>query len=373
MDVLIELLPLIVVGAVAAGQALTRSSRFRRVNPGWADAARTLGLRLKRASLTTKPRLWGRIEDCFVTVELRGGTLPSQKIFTRFRVSYPRSLGLGLRLLKQDPIMRLAQRRGYAQDIQVGDPAFDDAVAVRGADAARVVEFLTPDRRQRIRRFFESCPDAAIQDQVVRLQKRSRVTRSETVVATVRALAEIAQSLFPGPPVEARGVAVSPEPVLEPAPAPTPAPPPREPAPSTDPPDAPVEPDVSVDSTVTDVRSFCAALFEAADSTFDAERLFDERYRGDTVRWPGVLLRAENYHFDPVFGHEPGTRAHVEVFDFTSQFGSKQHVVAFVQLLEVAVRDLEPAIGTAVTVRGTLAKVDRLMRRIYLADGAIDV
>ena len=173
------------------------------------------------------------------------------------------------------------------------------------------------------------------------------------------------------PPVPTPAVASSPEPAAPPKPpepsiaTPVPEPVVAAPAPITPEPPAPQsEPPADLR---LDVASVCEDLFNPKMMSYEANRLFDDRYKDATVRWTGTARRASAYSYDFNFGDGGGTKAEFDVYEVKQQYGSRT-VKAFVQLPQEAAADLGPRIGENIEFEGRLMTCEGSARRIYVAD-----
>ena len=154
--------------------------------------------------------------------------------------------------------------------------------------------------------------------------------------------------------------------VTEPAEPPKPpepavvTPSPREPEPASTPNEPPAD-------LRLDVASVCEALFDPKIMSYEANRLFDDRYKDATVRWKGTTRRANVYSYDFDFGDGGGTKAEFDIYEVKQQYGSRT-VKAFVQLPEEAAADLGARIGEDVQFEGRLISCEGSARRLYVAD-----
>jgi hypothetical protein len=114
----------------------------------------------------------------------------------------------------------------------------------------------------------------------------------------------------------------------------------------------------------------CRALFGEEVSTVEGSRAFEERYRDRRFRWRGVLRSAGEYSFDFELEGGPGARADLEVSEVPGPFGAAM-VHAVIQLPAGASEALAGRIGSAFMIEGRLRSVDRLMRRLFIADGRL--
>ena len=116
-----------------------------------------------------------------------------------------------------------------------------------------------------------------------------------------------------------------------------------------------------------DVASVCEELFNPKIMSYEANRLFDDRYKDATVRWTGTMRRASTYSYDFNFGDGGGTKAEFDVYDVKQQYGSRT-VRAFVQLPTEAAADIGARIGEEMLFEGRLMTCEGSARRLYVAD-----
>ena len=138
------------------------------------------------------------------------------------------------------------------------------------------------------------------------------------------------------------------------------APAPSEPEPASQPSGPPAD-------LRLDVASVCEELFDPKVMSYEANRLFDDRYKDATVRWKGTARRASSYSYDFNFGDGGGTKAELDVYEVKQQYGSRT-VKAFVQLPMDAAADIGGRIGEEIEFEGRLMTCEGSARRLYVAD-----
>ena len=176
----------------------------------------------------------------------------------------------------------------------------------------------------------------------------------------------------PAPPEPPVPPSVPPVPSPSTASAPEPAEPPKRPEPvaATSAPREPepvTQPGGPPSDLRLDVASVCEALFDPKIMSYEANRLFDDRYKDATVRWKGTTRRANVYSYDFDFGDGGGTKAEFDVYEVKQQYGSRT-VKAFVQLPTEAADDIGARIGEDVQFEGRLISCEGSARRLYVAD-----
>ena len=159
----------------------------QKTSQAWASAAKTLGLQYAPGGFMTPRCISGLTERGFVievTTVTRGSGKHS-KTYTCFRVRLPRSLGLGLQLSREGFFSGITKFFG-AQDIDIGDEAFDNGTIVKGENPRKVMAFLTPARRARVARFLRSYSGAVIDDQTIEWSSYGVMREASTIVGCVR-------------------------------------------------------------------------------------------------------------------------------------------------------------------------------------------
>ena len=164
------------------------------------------------------------------------------------------------------------------------------------------------------------------------------------------------------PPVPSPITASVPEPAMpvEPPEPVVAAPAPSEPEPVSQPSGPP-------DDLSLDVASVCEELFDPKVMSYEANRLFDDRYKDATVRWKGTARRASAYSYDFNFGDGGGTKAELDVYEVKQQYGSRT-VKAFVQLPTEDADRIGARIGEDIEFEGRLMTCEGSARRLYVAD-----
>jgi hypothetical protein len=118
-----------------------------------------------------------------------------------------------------------------------------------------------------------------------------------------------------------------------------------------------------------DVASVCGELFGPKVMSYETNRLFDEKYKDQTVRWTGTARRANVFSYDFTFGEE-GTKVEFDVHEIDQGYGSRT-VKAFVKLPKDAIDDIRSRIGEEVAFEGRLMTCEGSARRIYVADARL--
>lgn len=127
---------------LAARAEVGPSSAEHVLATAWQQVATARGLALDLAA----GRMSGRVEGMHVeaaTLVQKGARV------TQLVVRFDRPLGVGLRLTRQGALSGVGKLLGM-QDIEVGDPVFDQRFVVKGAPVEAVRAMLTPEVRARL-------------------------------------------------------------------------------------------------------------------------------------------------------------------------------------------------------------------------------
>ena len=415
-----EIFIILIMIGVGVAFAVAQSNK-RKVADAWKEAASQLRIHHRAGDFLTKPELYGKVRDCRVKITLRNKSQGKHSTkYTCYEVSYPQVLTFGLHLKEQTAFSGLKRFLG-AQDIEVGDPTFDDFVVVKSNDSVNAKEFLNPARRLYVRRILSMHAGAEITDSQVKWDSKGVEYNPSTLVSNVKRMVDFAVNMtidvenlqeepiespvtdsnpkrlsddleavftvrdrgepqtcvvdsIPEPPdsvtieVEERGFEPDAaafdrmerdiEELLE-TDAVTPAAI-----------EVPQEDQVELPPTSSlDVHDVCRNLFGSGNISFQINETFKQNYEGLEVQWTGKLTRVDSYPFDLVFGNDPGTKAEFAVaVPEGASFGS-QALKAVVQLPTDAHEALSSRTGEMMVFAGKLVKCDSFMRVLFVGSG----
>jgi hypothetical protein len=373
------------------------STLNKDLKQAWEAAARQLSLTLHFPGWPSLPKLQGIVDGCTVSVSaVVRGAGKHRRRYTVFEVLYPRPLDFKLRMTCEGFWSTVTRTFGI-QDIKTGYPDFDDAYNIRGEPPEAVREFLTHERRHAVADILQAYPAATIGSAHLVWEMRGSVRDGQVIVGKLNHLVRLTKAFLAGhereaetapaarprhgfaPDVPPTAVPRKPTPEQqspvpatpspEPAPAPSP-PPPLEPVegpppPPPQPPIVPVAPDC-------DVAQLCATLFNPRQSSFEARRIFDERYKGTTVSLEGVLRSVESYSYDLTFGSQPGTKGVFEIGEAPASMSGEAKILAAVAFSPDEKGRLESSRGARLRFAGTLHTVDGFMRTVFFTGGRIE-
>ncbi len=384
---------LLLVGAAIAYGAW---KSHQRTVAAWRRVAVELGLDFIVGNRMSRPILTGTMAGFPVKVDTyvqRSGN--SSTTYTRYRVTYP-SLGMNLRLSRHGMLSAITKLFGK-QDVEVGDDSFDDAFMVKTDDPSRLRSLLTPSVRSGLLRLLASHSTAKVNDSFVQItrtgfQKKPEVLQSTVhrMLATARLLssptagvsdsmvidrehgmlAEVAtraRDLVEANPddVEPRIFEIE---TLAAAGDDTTA--------TTRIADleklAPADPDVAgwrealaarpaqpaatpAESTDTDAAATAQELFGGNELSFETRKKFNAAYLGRRVSWEGTVKRHGQ------------SRTVISV-------ATVKHDLYGNTEIDVVAEDttgISPTEGQTVTVTGTLATIDPLMRNMFVREASL--
>lgn len=142
-------------------------------------------------------RLDGEVAGARVRISLES---EREAIFTAVTVDLPRNLGLGLRMKPQGSMQFLASFFG-SQDIEVGDPVFDDRFVIQGTVQAYVQSALAdPALRRAIWELAHGAADVRIDDARLFFRYPRAPTTEHQLSGIVDRIGIAMQGLFPSGP-----------------------------------------------------------------------------------------------------------------------------------------------------------------------------
>jgi len=400
--------------AVAGVALAAASSRRQKSNQAWARAARELGITLKPTAgvlgFFGKYSMTGQINGLTVTIDTHQS---NDTTFTRYRVRYP-ALGLGLQAKRQHGLARVGKLLGF-QDIEVGDPVFDEAIIVKGDYPERVASFLTPSRRVAITGLIELYPGSKITDTEIAYSKRGLDSDYRQLISTMQRILSVAQELraidrpnreaadrrLAGDVGEALEILAQAAPsgdpfidfarkqqigeiryaqgdragareVFKELAVQTPADPAADrwarrgasdsPAPTTPQPADGPEP-------AGEAAVVAEHLFRKENYSFDTMEIFENEYEGKSVAWSGELKRLRRFDHDRDFGDGPAVKAVFSIAVLETDIYAGRDVDAIVRLPHGAEGEME--IGGRYSFRGILSRCDPAMRNLFVSDAVL--
>ena len=405
----------------------------KRVNQAWSAAASGLGLSFVPASFAGHPRMFGEISGMQVLVETYSrGSGDSRTTYTRYRVNH-RPVGPVCKLTKQGTFSMFGRLVGR-KDVEIGDPFFDDRVVIDTNDANAIQRFLTPARRAAVLDLLAGWSGGEFTHSSVMVESRGSEKAPGRLHSTMMRLVETAEVMGESAAVDhildqqsqgqlgdaARQLRdlnqqrpnaftemLEAEALVEMGrhgeaaaildgvqrrlpedttverwnhlahlpPPPPPPPPPGYPAPLTPPPPPPPPPSAPIpEPASTDWPSVSLGQQQVIDDLFSRDRMsweiveyFESTYQNSIVDWEGEVTSVNTYRHDSDFGEGPAVKATVLLGHSGNSDFISNEVQAVVQLPEGS----EVERGSTISFRGTLVRVDRFSRKLYVQYGSI--
>ena len=183
------------IGLVVAGASVfVAKKQLDAMNAAWRAAAGQLGFEFTRGSWTGGPTIAGTVDG--LRAEIDSYTKSSGKNstrYTRYTLGFP-PIGVGLKLSRQSGVGLLLKVLG-TQDIEIGDPTFDEAFIVQAAEPQAAKAVLTPGTTMMLNRLIAVHPEIVVTDDQLVLDRRGTVRDPDTLVSTLRRLASAATVL----------------------------------------------------------------------------------------------------------------------------------------------------------------------------------
>lgn len=161
----------------------------------WREAAAQLGLGYYPGGLGTLGKIHGikgghRVEVSTYSRSHNNNT----STYTKYIIRYASPILTDFKIVRQNKLHKVGVFLGL-QDVEVGDPAFDDRALVRGTNPQRIIEFLTPDRRKAIQRLLDSYIDVEITQHHIELNKSGKDLEPAVIYHTGRTMLSVANEL----------------------------------------------------------------------------------------------------------------------------------------------------------------------------------
>ena len=363
-----------VVAILAIYQVMVRLHKGRTVN--WQQAATSLGLQYQAPRMGRPQHMYGHIDGLKVSIwSYTEGTGDNRATYTGYQVKHA-PVGPPVSLSRQTKFSFMRSLVGK-RDVVIGDPLFDNQVVVDTDNDEQLAAFLTPIRRSAVVAVLTRWPLAEITHDSISVSS-SRVEKSSVLIEdTTRYLVDIAKVM--GAPSAAEAIlqqrddgdlAASVEALHElneaepnqfladieaEAVASTELRQPER--------DQSAEPVAAVDAVVDlDQQAVIDDLFGTGRRGSDVDTRFNTVYRSAPVTWTGTVTSVRPFRVDADFGHIAGTKVVVDLGETATSKYTTSRIEAIVGFPEGTEFDRDDPVAFT----GTLLKVDRFMRKIYV-------
>ncbi len=419
----------VVIGLVTTAIAIVVAKRqIDAMNAAWQMAAERLGFRFTPGTIRGGPTISGDIDGH--PGEIHSYSKSSGKNssrYTRYSVVFP-PIGAGLRLSRQSGLGQLLKVLG-SQDIEIGEPAFDQAFIVQASDPRAARATLTSGVTMALNRLIAVHPQVVVMDDRVVLDHQATVRDAEVLVSTIRRLSSAATVLADSDEAEAlsrmvderlQGTVAEPHALAAesrtsvdsrlsvgealmaagtvdiagrifqalagelPADAEVKgwseytktipdatvtATPPRDPSPPADGQQVRDVSDPDDPSIDRDPVAVATDLFGENRLSFETAERFAKTYEGRSVRWTGKVRSAQVVEHDRILGDGPYAKTIIDIASLENDLFGNTVVSAVVALPDSTIGSLTP--GGEVTFTGTLIGIDALVRNVYVSGGRL--
>ena len=173
----------VVVGAVVLGALVVFLLTRKKKEPSLAER---LGL------VDQGGVLRGDVQGFSVSVETQTSGETRTRSRTVVKIEFPHRLGLGLKITNP-----LGGRRSL-RALSTGDDGFDGSVIVEAQDQKKTLDYLTPQRRQCIKKMLATEPGTWVDDVGITCTKEKAPYEVEYLRKAIDDLIDAAIELFPG-------------------------------------------------------------------------------------------------------------------------------------------------------------------------------
>jgi hypothetical protein len=193
-------IPMMIILGVVVVLAIIRFAIAARKKTiaAWNEAAGELGITFNTPGRFSGYLMEGNVAGYQVKVHTytqRSGE--NSRTYTAFRVSFPGSLDLGIKLSRELKFFSGVAKFFGSQDITTGDLSFDETFVIKGLDAEAVNDFLNEDRRQQLAELHQQQKGMGIvvTDTDISVTTRGVVRKVEAITGQVANLTRVAFAL----------------------------------------------------------------------------------------------------------------------------------------------------------------------------------
>lgn len=189
--------------AVVAAVVLYGWYRAGKVEEAWEEAARQLGLEFVAGGLMgmLPPVIKGELDGIPIKVRVHTRQRSSRRRnkrstdYTEFKADLGAEWLCGVQITKRGLVDKMAELFG-GQDIEIGDPAFDEEFRVRGEISDNVRRALMQqDAQLGLRRLVNSFNHFQLEKGTIRVRIKGKITNPDELIREIRTVAEIAADL----------------------------------------------------------------------------------------------------------------------------------------------------------------------------------
>jgi len=386
----------------------------KKIVESWKMAAHNLHLTYSDDGVFNAGTITGRRSGHRISVSsYRQEQGKSSKEFTKYRVTYRTQIPVDFKITRQGAFHGIANFIGF-QDIEVGNPSFDNRVVLRGKNAARIIEYLTPERQKKIEKMVAESSHILITNKYVEINQVGKTSSVASICHFVKKLEFFANELTESSKRSHSNKSRShSKPIVPPLPVTQTAPPPlskkEKQEPQTvepkrsEPPKVPElpkipelpplnEPNLDVEKAQPqseippqegnppveekepltqeipplEILPLASELFgkDSSNSLLN-DNVFDEKYKGKKVKGTGTLKRVDRFNYDPVFTNTSGVKALIHLCELEGTY-SKTVVLAEIKFPLEKLDELSGEIDQEIAFEGTLFAQNTLLHKLFV-------
>ena len=384
----------------------------------WNNAARQLKLKYLTGSAFNPGIITGLYHKYIVKVDTfsrKSGN--NSSTYTRFRLDYDKPLKFQFKITKEHLLSSLGKVFGM-KDLEVGDKSFDDRVIIKAHNKDSLSKFLTPERKGLIKTIMASFQEVTVTNNYIEVVERGTTRHPRLIVSHIKRLAKLADVLTgrkkkERPDKKSKKLPKKKElpnivELIQPAviedigdknekknletellsthdkkepeaskiekkePEKITKVEPTDPEPIKEEADNVItEGPVVIDKPESlTPESLCREVFNSDIGSFDAARVFEQKFKDVDISWEGTLLSASEFSFDFVFKNTSGVKATFELIEFKSGYSSSK-IKAVVHFQKEELQTLKDSLNKKLKFSGKLVSGDTLVKNIFVADGKL--
>lgn len=391
---------ILVIGAVALYLWFKNA---RQNQSHWRDAAERLGLGYFPGDMGGLGRIAGRKGGHRIEITTYSRSHgKTSSVYTQYTIHFHVPISADFKIVRQNALHKLGAFLGL-KDIEVGDPAFDDRVLLRGRSPDEIIEFLDAERRRAILRLLNSYDDIELTNGHIELSKPGRDTAPAILFNTTRQLLSVANELTDNTPsiakeaeqmVEIEPVEPPCNPLISANPI-VPEPPMVEveedavlgeeisevnesdgfnesaesDEPATESPEPPpiATPPEPLPTVVSHNLLAVAQDLYGGDSTmaYKTQPRFEDVYLDQQVFGTGKIQRVSTYSYDTVFKDSEGVKVTCDICELSGTYSTIK-VKADVVFPSERLEEFRNQIGSSISIAGKLVAHKSVLHHLYI-------
>jgi len=188
-----EFFVLLVFLGFAGAVILYKVLKSRSLNRAWKQAAQDLGLNFSPGGFLSNREMRGTYKTYPIRIWMYTEGGKHKTTYTVAKIDF-RDLPFDLNLQRDGFLQSIGTFFG-AQDVRIGEQAFDQKVVVKGQQTERIRSFLTGERVSALNRFFRAFPHGTVTDRMLRAEREGTAHSSREIKAIASQCVRLARLL----------------------------------------------------------------------------------------------------------------------------------------------------------------------------------